>query len=574
MHGFVSRLAVSSVPARRAYVATGDSFYRSTDGGLSWTSGDAEPFGSGIDFIAADPVDSSVVYAGTPYSGVLKSSDGGASWNVVFDDDSCGWIYSLAIDQRASSTVYASCGSGIVPFFKSMDGGATWVAAGAPLPDGGQFSHLVLDAGRPGVVYVTAWVDLDGHSGWATYKSLDDGASWARFGLRDVLLLPSPPGLLFMGKFRSTDGGETWQELALPAALSALAFAPGEPATLYAGTARSYADIGPSGVYKSTDAGATWSAVSRGLFATSIWALEIAPQRSTLYALALPIGLHKGVNGGSRWQRADAGLPIGEIYSIFDRPLAIDPQEPSNLYFGSGAGLARSSDGGVSWTVVSECAVIKNLVIDPQNPDRLYASGWSRETCSEPGGSCAIFRSEDAGASWTCIALPHFYLTVDGLVLDPSQPSRLYALRRSKNNIWVSQDRGDTWKKLKLPRPLIDLTTLTVDPKDSRRLYLGTSSGRLYKSTNRGASWAEASSGLPVGYEIQIRQIVVDPQRPRTVYVVNTSGVYISGNGGSTWHPLNGGLPGAPRMLVLDPQNPRKLYAGTERNGVYVHERR
>jgi photosystem II stability/assembly factor-like uncharacterized protein len=511
---------------------------------------------------------------------VLKSSDGGASWTQVFVDvsGSCGPMSSLAIGRRTPSTIYAACGyNGVTPFFRSTDGGATWGPA-APLPHGGYFLFLVLDSGTPGAVYVTASVDQDGHYGVTTYKSTDDGASWTRFGLPDVYMLTGPPGVLFMGKFRSTDGGATWQELTLPSAPSALAFAPDDPSTLYAGTAPPpiAGAVLPSGIYKSTDAGATWSEVNRGLFTTSIGTLEITPQ-STLYTVALPTGLLKRARNANRWQHADAGLSgeaLGDVSPLWSRPLAIDPQAPGNLYLGTRDGLFNSSDGGAAWTLVNQCVGISYLLIDPQDPDRLFALGRAKNTCPALSGSCSVFQSDDAGASWSCISQPGFSQYADGLVLDPSQPSRLYVLRRPNNNIWTTPNRGRTWGKLRLPRHQINLTTLTVDPKDSRRLYLGTSDGHVYKTTNRGSSWTEISSGLPVGFYEQVWQIVVDPQRPQTVYVVHTSGVYISGNGGSTWHPLNGGLPGAPWVLVLDPQNPRKLYAGTMGNGVYVHERR
>ncbi len=580
VHGSVSRLAVSSRPASVIYTAGSDAVYRSTDGGLSWTAGEEELFGGGISSLIADPADSSVVYAGTPYNGVLKSSDGGASWTQVFVDvdGSCGPIHSLAIDRRTPSTVYAACGyNRAAPFVRSTDGGATWMPA-APLPQGGDFLFLVLGSGTPGVVYVTVSGEEDGHYGLFTYRSTDDGASWTRFGLPDAYMLPGPPGVLFMGKFRSTDGGATWQELTLPSAPSALAYAPDDPATLYAGTAPppiAGAAI-PSGLYKSTDAGATWREVNRGLFTTSIRTLEITPQ-SALHTVALPTGLLKRARNANRWQQAGAGLPgeaFGDVAPLWSRPLAIDPQTPANLYLGTRDGLFRSSNGGAAWTLVNQCAGISYLLIDPRDPDRLFALGHSRRVCPEPTGSCSVFQSDDAGASWSCISQPGFSRDADGLVLDPSQPSRLYVLRRNKNNIWTTPDRGRTWGKLKLPRHQINLTTLTVDPRDSRRLYLGTSDGRVYKTANRGSSWTEISKGLPVGFYEQIWQIVVDPQRPQTLYAAHTSGVYISGNGGSTWHPLNGGLPDAPWLLALDPRNPRKLYAGTRGNGLYVHERR
>lgn len=562
----LGQLTVSARPVPTVFVVEPDGVYRSMDGGLSWLPG-KWPYSEGPSSIIADPSDASILYAGTYSDGLFKSFDSGVSWARVLDD-SCGVIESLAIDPRVPSTVYAMCGEGVASFFKSTDRGATWAAQGTALPDEAREWKLVLDLQQTGVVYVTALVFQGDHYGLVTYKSADDGASWTRFGPGDAFILPSPPGLLFLGRHRSTDGGNTWQELPLPAAPTSLAFAPDDPATLYAG-------IPPFGVYKSTDAGVTWRPIGRGLSANTIDALEISPE-STLYALAPGLGLQKGVRGGRRWQRADAGLPLGEFTLLLDHPLAIDPQEPSKLYYAGSEGVAHSTDGGALWTLLTPCVLGRNVVIDPQDSDRLYASGFynpDHPSCGEINNQCAIFRSSDAGATWSCAAPPHLYLTVEGLVLDPAEPSRLYALRPTKDNILVSHNRGNTWSRLRLPK-LIEPTALAVDPKDSRRLYVGTRSGRLYKSTDRGATWSESSTGLPTGSDRLIRQIVIDPQRPQTVYVANASGVFISANGGRTWHPLNGGLPDAPWQLVLDPQNPRKLYAGTKSNGVYVHERR
>jgi photosystem II stability/assembly factor-like uncharacterized protein len=558
-------LAHSATPAPALYTVGREGvIYRSLDGGLSWIPGGRPGFDQ-VYSLVADPSDASVLYAGTSFNGIYKSSNGGATWDQVLDG-SCQLILSMAIDPRDPSTVYVACGTSAVPFFKTTDGGATWTPQGTRPPIESSELTLVLDPDRPGVVYLTAKVFLNEGYSLTTFKSSDDGATWTRFGPDDGFILPSPPGLLFLGKHRSTDGGNTWQELPLPAAPTVLDFAPGDPATLYAG-------IPAFGVYKSTDAGVTWKVVNRGLAATTIQGLEISPE-STLYALVDGLGLQKGVRGGRRWQRADAGLAIPAFLTPFlDHPLVIDPQEPSNLYFGSSEGLARSTDGGASWTVVNECLVSRFLTIDPRNPDWLYALRSFHSSCGAPYNNCEVLRSSDAGATWACIAPSQLYLTVEELVVDPVEPSRIYAVRPLKDNIWVSHNRGNTWSRLRLPR-FIGLRTLTVDPKDSRKLYVGTSSGLVYKSTDRGATWSESSSGLPTGGFQSILQIVIDPQRSQTVYVVHTEGVFVSGNGGRTWHPLNGGLPTAPVRLVLDPQNPRKLYAATRGNGVYVHERR
>jgi photosystem II stability/assembly factor-like uncharacterized protein len=570
----VAHLAVSSVPSSAVYATGEGNLYRSTDGGASWMLVLRRDLsGFGINALAVDPADSSTVFIGTLQHGIWKSSDGGLRWRQVFEDASCGGIHSLVISARSPSTVYAGCElEQTAPFFKSTNGGATWTAKGASLPDGGQFFHLALDPNRARVLYATAAMDAGGYPQWVTFKSTNDGATWTRLSVQGSLLEVSPSGALFIGNHRSRDGGRSWE--ALPSAVTPYlrVFDPADPSIVY-GSFFSTGDFLTSGLYKSTDAGTAWSPASRGIFATLINELAI-DSHSTLYAVVDGIGLLKGPDGGARWERADAGLPLHAVFAGGGMPvLAIDPVEPENLYLGGGKGLARSLDGGASWSFSPSepCLEINGLVIDPENPNQLYASGkLSEGSCEAPGRTCPVFRSADAGTTWECAAPP--VSSVERIVTDPTQPARIFAVNITRG-AWVSEDRGDTWSKLKNPRRAKGYVELAVDPSDSRRLYLGALNGKVFKSTDRGATWTEASRGLPVLSGKLIRRIVVDPSRPQTVYAAGLFGVYISGNGGRTWFPLNGGLVDIAWTFFLDPQNPRKLYAGTYGNGVYVHER-
>lgn len=568
----VSHLAVSSVPSPVVYAVAEASLYRSTDGGASWTLVlQGSLIGFGINALAVHPANSSVVYLGTLENGILKSTDGGVKWKQVFEDASCGGIHSLVISSRSPSTVYAGCESDqTAPFFKSTNGGATWTATGASLPDGGQFFHVALDPHRPRVLYVTASMEVGGAPQWVTFKSTNHGATWTRLSVQGSLLEVSPSGTLFIGNHRSRDGGRSWE--ALPGGTPFLrAFDPADPSIVY-GSFFPAANFLTSGLFKSTDAGMTWSPASHGIFATLINEMAIDSQ-STLYAVVDGLFLLKGPDGGARWERADAGLPLYTIFAGGTPVLAIDPVEPENLYLGGINGLARSLDGGASWSFspVELCLQINSLVIDPEDPDRLYASGKLGEgSCEAPGRTCPVFRSEDAGTTWECAAPP--VSVIEKVVIDPTEPARIFAVHLS-GGVWISEDRGNTWNKLKSPRRAKGYVELAVDPSDSRRLYLGALNGKVFKSTDRGATWIEASRGLPVSSGKLIRRIVVDPSRPQTVYAAGQFGVYISGNGGRTWFPLNGGLPDIAWTFLLDPQNPRQLYAGTYNNGVYAHER-
>ncbi|HBL25800.1 MAG TPA: hypothetical protein DD490_03090 [Acidobacteria bacterium] len=568
----VRRLAAASTPTPALYAASLREVYRSADGGASWTSTHVENLLlGGLDALAVDPSDSATILVGSLSRGeILRSTDGGANWSRVSQNLACGGIHSLQKGPEAA-TWYAGCASGQpTPFLKSTDAGATWTPAGSPLPQGGSHLQVVPDPGLGGVLYASAVLRWITRPEWAVYKTTDAGATWTFLTESSGPLVAGPAGQLFAGTLRSTDNGASWQPLGLPAAPGALAFDPAEPATYFAGL--------PAGIYRTTDDAATWSLHSRGLFATQVATLEIAPD-STLYAWVPGLGLRKKPAGATRWRRADNGLPLDAIAGTFPGPpaLAIDPATPAHLFLGWSSGFARSADGGASWTTPGAadgpCLRIRELALDPRDPGRLYAAGWLFEaSCLAPGRSCPVFFSEDGGASWTCAGDERLgYVTA--LVVDSSsQPSRLYATSLGEG-LWTSADRGRTWRQLKGLRRFGDtLLTVTVDPRNPLQLYVGDLYGGLYKSTDRGATWAAFNRGLP---RASVRNLLVDPQRPQTVYANSSGeGVYVSGNGGRTWFPLNGGLASSPGELLLDPRNPRKLYATTYRNGIYAHERR
>jgi photosystem II stability/assembly factor-like uncharacterized protein len=566
MPGYAMGLAFAAAPARTIYAAGIENVYRSKDAGATWSPLiNPQLESAGAYSIAADPGNAATVYLGTPYLGVLKSIDGGATWTHTAPF-ACGAVWSLVLDPRHPGTIYAGCTEDdISPVFKSTDGGATWTPKGSGLPLG-RTSLLTVRVALVPDKPDTLFVSLGDGSETETFRSRDGGGHWSPAGPGGLPLAAGPSGVVFAGTHRSTDGGETWTEMgALPAEAVSYAVDPLMPQTVYA-------SAGFLGVFKSVDGGTTWAPANQGFRATFIEAVAVDPQQtSTLYVYARGVGLRKSLSGGSRWRRADAGLPAG-IDELDPPVLAIDPVTPARLWVGWRRGLARSTDGGVSWTVLDplggQCLDVKDLAVDPRSPSTLYGAGLLAAGGCEGGTGCSVFRSLDAGETWQCAAPPT--TSVEHVVIDPAEPARVYAVSLSKQGVWRSEDRGAHWRLAGRGLRYANApVTLAIDPTDPRRLYLGTLS-KLMKSTDRGESWTESDHGLPAGV---VHTIVVNPVNPQIVYAGENSGVFISGNGGRTWFSMNGGLPSFTWPLALDPKIPDKLYAGTA-SSLYTYERR
>jgi photosystem II stability/assembly factor-like uncharacterized protein len=273
--GWVASLAIDPLNPSNLYAGTfGDAdfgfpgaIFKSTDGGIVWsqvvsaskTASTAETLSANA--LAIDPQNPSTTYAaiggrdfgygsmGT-HGGILKSTDGGASWTVVnagLPDQIS--VSTLAIDPQNSGTLYIGIGGDlgyVTPeaasgrVFKSTDGGESWFPASSGLP-GNSVTVLLLDPQNSGIVYAL--------TGSGIFKTTDGGMCWSvantglpAIGVSALTLDPRNPGTLYAGTlsgvFISTDGAQSWSALnypdVWPAAVGQLFFDPRSPATLYA----------------------------------------------------------------------------------------------------------------------------------------------------------------------------------------------------------------------------------------------------------------------------------------------------------------------------------------------------
>lgn len=266
--------------------------------------------------------------------------------------------------------------------------------------------------------------------------------------------------------------------------------------------------------------------------------------------------------------------------------LAVDPQDPANLYaLSSDNSLFVSRDGGQNWTegTLPDVA-IRSLSLDPLSPRTLYAFAV-RQT----------FKSEDAGATWTDAALPQSRPPSLISAADPQDFRVFFQIDTAENQLRLSDDAGESWQPIEQSRHVFN--DIAFDPSNERILYAATSDG-VYRSDNGGGAWQHlalkeqslrgihfdpqnpqtlySSAGLgllksidggqnwaPTGLvDERINRLAINPQAPQTLYAGTGAGVFKSLNGGQTWTAA--GLPEAwVSHLAIDPQAPQTLYAGT-----------
>jgi hypothetical protein len=532
------------------YAGGGQSVWSSSDGGTNWTKAGSTQ--SSVTWLGADP-SGSVMYASNDFSSCPfeRSTDGGATWTRVCAGSSGSG--EVAIDEVSGDLFAEFSGSA----FTSTDQGQSWTSTGT---GPASVTSLAVAHGSPDQLYVGTY---DGH----VWRSDDAGATFSDLGqvgtnpIRQVVVAPDGVYAVSIESsvMRSTDQGQTWAEADGGHGSAAFSLVAGTtPGTLYlvgslhdyvttdGGSTWSGADTGlyfpgsglaqplwidPSNqshllasngrdIYSSADGGASWSFSSAGLSANQeVTALAVdASGPSTLYAGTHDGGVFVSTNEGVSWAPAGNGL-YGGIFAM-----AADPSTPGTLYVSNGGHVYKSTDGAASWTQIDSGfpanSVIWAVTVDPTDPQRVYAAAGS-----------TIERSTDGGATWTAATTspvqPSGY-SISGLVVDRSDPSRLYA---SGTKVWVSSDHGDTWSSSMSSFPGSDYAqSIAQDSGNPSHLLVG-GFDHSYSSTDGGSTWtAQPIAGGAVAY---------DPGGNGTEYVATDLGVEVSPDG-ATWGLIDG----------------------------------
>jgi titin len=582
--------------------------------------------------IALAPSNPSIVYAGTGVAdnrfdsyyglGVLKSTDGGASWTLLgqstFNRLS---ISQIVVDPTNPNLVYVAVGGeatnglpGNTGIYKSSDGGQTWTNTTASITTTAAFSSLVMDPTNHQILYAAAGSAYSDPAD-GIYKTTNAGASWTLLshgiptglgnGYTKVAVGPvSNPQELFVAistpvvlinngqqansslyeMLKSSDGGQTWTVLPnVPNYLSyegqynsTLAVDPNNPNIVYAGGQHD-----PSiGFVMSTDGGTTWIGIQTGANGTN-------GPHSDHHAIGFDaLGrLLDGDEGGIF--RLDNANPATIQWTDLDGNLAISLNEglglhPTNPNLAVTGGMDNGTDlyqNGPGWTTM-ETGDYGWMAYDPANPMTIYQVAVNASVITGLGPTGLFQRSDDGGVTWTArvngINPNDPTDAYEAAALDPNNPNRLLF---GTNRVYESTDQGNTWTAISAPGSngwagSGVIQSVAFSPADPNTIWAA-ASGVIYVTFNNGASWNQVA--VPKYFD-QIAQVLPDSANNLMAYAVRpcfTGGpgghVFETTNGGQSWTDISGNLPDLPvDAIALDPRS-GTLYLGTDM-GVYASD--
>jgi photosystem II stability/assembly factor-like uncharacterized protein len=275
-----------------------------------------------------------------------------------------------------------------------------------------------------------------------------------------------------------------------------------------------------------------------------------AARPATLYALTSYHWLLRSDDGGDRWR----SINLSESPVSLFRGFGAAPGASGVLYAFIGNDLYRSRDSGDSWSPAGDVpgpGGLHGIVVDPMRPETIYASTLEPSRLVQRG---RLYKSVDAGQTWA--SLPLLGSSLGRILIDPGNPSLIYAAPGQGFPIVRSVDGGENWNSI-LPAGQLGAFDVAADPLDFNTIYVTTlttsQTGSLFVSHDRGDTWS-AMNPPPGGVPIEV---AVDRSTPQRVYVGLQSGLYRTEDGGRTWTLLHFGLTG----VVIDPSDPRVLYA-------------
>ena len=586
----------------------GNGLYKSTDGGDSWvqiTNG----FGIETQFsdIEVNPNNSNVLLAAlgsgnwnrpSPTNeGIWRSTDAGITWVRTLNVEDG---FDVDFHPSNGSFAYASCGNQVSAsgFYRSTDGGVTWIQSNTGLPSASTIARMQFDISKssPSTIYGIVYTYTTLVSGYSTsaFKSTDGGVNWFQIsagvlisgtydgssandqGSYDLCLSvhPTNPNIACFGnvELSRTTNGSTISFVRNPTGylsgtsawdcyahvdIHKIMFAPSNGNIAYIGC--------DGGVYKSTNAGATWSSVNNNINTIQFYRVASHPTNSSI--------LFGGAQDNGNFSTSNKGATNWVFETSGDgMECFVDYNDPNYVFMSTQFGsLYRSTDAGVTWSNILSGGTNAWLVPYWQHPtdfNKIYA-GVSRK----------IYRSTNRGSTWSAFSANLTTGRITSIAQSPVSPSKMMAVSSyytTTPDIDISSDEGANWTDITTNLTSAGFSGISIQrviahPTDANTFFItraSYSAGQVIRTTNFGTTWTDISGNLPA---VPVNDLFVDPANTNHLYAGNDFGVYWSNNGGVTWTKLSNGMPFVPVLdfSFFNSGGIRFLRAATHGRGVY-----
>ena len=488
--------------------------------------------GGRIDDFAVVETHPHIVFVATASGGVWKTTNNGTSWKPIFDSESVSSIGTIAVAPSDPSIVWvgtgesnnrqsSSWGDGI---YKSVDGGESWRNMGLAATH--HIGRVVIHPQNPNVVYVAALGHLWGpNPERGVYKSSDGGTTWVLVlkisndtGVSDIAMDPQSSDTLYAAAYqrrrtpfgfngggpesaiyKTTDGGATWKKLTkgLPYETGGdtgrigLDIYRKDPHIVYA-----LVQHEKGGTFRSEDKGETWKKMSDVDPRPSYYSQIRIDPNNDLRIWELGAQMFYSEDGGKKFATDRVTSIHGDFHAMW-----IDPADSNHLLTGSDGGIHWSYDNGRTWDFVNTIAIGQyyEIALDNQNP--YHICGGLQDNGSWCGPSQTLTRDGIVNADWQLIhGGDGFYAQIDPLepwiVYTESQDGHL-----SRRDMRTQQQRR-IMPEAKLNEPHYRFqwnSPVLVSADNHTTVYYG--GNYLFQSTDRGDTWRPLGGDLTTGVD-------------------------------------------------------------------------
>ncbi len=580
-----------------------------------------------LNCIAFHPTDTNTFYVGAPVGGIWKTTNGGLTWTTSTDFLSCIGISDIVINPLNPNIMYMGTGdkdagdSYSIGVMKSYDAGETWIPTTLTFE-----SPLARKVNRL-LIHPTDTSTIIAATSYGIYKTTDGGTTWTRKKLgnfKDMVFKPGNPNVIYASTpssiHRSINGGETFQILEFPMlnftpSRITLAVTPADSNYLYAIIGNN-SDQGLGTLIFSSDGGNTfglkqqsnnllgWSTDGDDSGGQAWYDLALAAnpiQKNILFSGG--VNIWRSVNSATsftlnaHWYGGD-GKPYvhADIHELKFAPIS------NRLYACSDGGLFMTRNNGQTWTDLSSNLVIAQIYRMDQSTQNanIVLTGWQdngtnlgtedywQEVLGGDGMDCAIdyqndqimygsyyygafYRSDDGGFSWEDIkqSIPEEGAWVTPIALHPTQPSNVYL---GLKNVYKSTDYGSNWTPISDFQSSTNINILKIAPSNPNFIYVGYDYNFI-KTTNGGAEWENFFNNVGDA----VTDISIHPNNENEVWITMSgynalNKVYYTKDGGANWINITENLPNIPvNCIVYENGSPNGIYIGTD-VGVYYHD--